>query len=89
MAWEYSCHVRLHHFEVNTYFKTGNILALEKKTVNDEEVILKFLLGDPAYPLLAFLMKECANNGSAPQEQYFRLCPCRAQMVIECAFGQL
>ena len=35
------------------------------------------------------LMKEYANGGSTPQEQYFGLCLCRARMVIECAFGRL
>ena len=45
-----------------------------------------FLLGDTAYPQ-HFLMKECANGGSIPQEQYFGLKLCR--FVIECAFARL
>lgn len=75
--------------KVNTYFKTGRIPALEKQLVDGEEAIPVFLLGDPAYPLLPFLMKEYSNGGSTPQEQYFGLCLCRAHMVIECAFGRL
>ena len=35
------------------------------------------------------MMKEYANGGSTPQEQYFGLMLCSARFVIECAFGRL
>ena len=48
-----------------------------------------FLIGDPAYPLMPYLMKEDANGGSNSQEQYFGYKLCSAHNVIECAFGHL
>lgn len=48
-----------------------------------------FLLGDPAYIWLSYLINNYANVGCNAHEQYFGLSLCRSQMVIEYAFGKL
>ena len=48
-----------------------------------------FIIGDPAYPLMPYLMKEYAGGGVNRQEQYFGFRLCSARNVIECAFGRL
>jgi hypothetical protein len=61
-----------------------------KRHVLDEEAPLPvFLLGDPAYPLMPYIMKEYAAGGSTPREQYFGYKLCSARNVIECSFGRI
>ena len=74
---------------INQLFRTGGIPACYKIIVEDEDPGPVCVLGDAAYPLLPFLMKEFAGGGRNIQEQYFGHRLSSARMMIECAFGRL
>lgn len=75
--------------QLNKDLMTGTVPPVKKQVVDEEEAIPVYLVADPAYPLLPYVMKEYSNGGSTPQEQYFDTCLCKAHAVIECAFGRL
>lgn len=72
---------------LNHMLKNGTIPPCRTKIL-DEEVPV-FIIGDPAYPLMPYLMKEYAGGGTNCQEQYFGYRLCSARNVIECAFGRM
>ena len=74
--------------DLNKKFKDGTIPFCCKEIVGEIPVPV-CILGDPAYPLLSFLMKECPEGGTTPAEQFFGYRLSSARMVIECAFGHL
>ena len=74
---------------LNQQFRDGAIPSFEKVIVQDEPLVPICLLGDPAYPLLPFLMKEFTNGGKNQVEAFFGFRSSSARMVIECAFGRL
>ena len=66
----------------------GNKLPTTFQTVPGGAKIPNYLIGDPAYPLLPFCMKEyksCANNEQVIFNNMLR----SARNPIECAFGRL
>ena len=73
---------------LNQQFRDGAIPSFEKVIVQDEPPVPICLLGDPAYPLLPFLMKEFTNGGKNQVEALFGFRLSSARMIIEYAFGR-
>ena len=65
------------------------IPSCPKIIVEGEDAVPICILGDPAYPLLPYLMKEFPAGGSNISEQFFGYRLSSARMTIECAFGRL
>ena len=74
---------------LNSSLKSRNIPPCKRTIIPGEDPVPVFILGDPAYPLMPYVMKEYSNGGSTLQEQYFGLTLCKSRMVIECSFGRL
>ena len=70
-------------------FRDGSIPKCERIIVEGEPEVPVYILGDPAYPLLPFLMKEFSKGGNNSSERFFGQRLSSARMVIECAFGRL
>ena len=62
--------------------------GIPAKQIHDQ-VIFPFLIGDPAYPLLSWLMKPYPENSSSPTiERVFNYSLSCARMTVEDKFGQ-
>ena len=74
---------------LNQKLRDGIIPSCPRVIVENEDPVPVCILGDPAYPLLPFVMKEFAEGGKDAQEQFFGYRLSSARMVVECAFGRL
>ena len=70
-------------------FRDKTIPKYEIIIVEGEPAVPVCILGDPACPLLLFLMKEFSKGGKSSSKRFFGQCLSSARMVIECAFGRL
>lgn len=73
---------------VNYALRDGVIPRCPAVVENEPGVPIR-ILGDPAYPLLPYLMKEFFCGGKTMDEQFFGFRLSSARMCIECAFGRL
>ena len=74
--------------DIQKGFANGKLKMFYKELLPGEECVPQILIGDPAYPLLPYVMKEfdhCKSNEEVIFNQLLR----GARNQIECAFGQL
>ena len=73
MRWPGSVHGSRIFLQSNLNQKLWNkfVPSCEKQIVKGEMKVPICILGDPAYPLLPFLMKEYPKDGKDEREQYF------------------
>ena len=76
------------NYKVQESFPSGNFKISYKELLPGHESVPQLLLGDPAYPLLPYVMKEhehCSSNEEVIFTQMLR----SARNMIECVFGRL
>ena len=77
------------HSTITRMLKCQEIPSCPREIVDGHESVPVCLLGDTAYPLQPYLMREYPNCGHNIDEKFFSHRLSSARMVIECAFGQV
>ena len=91
IGWPGKCHDARVFVNSSFYLKgnSGSLLPQATRRLSGVDVPL-VLLGDPAYPLLPWLMMPFPDNGNTTRPQKtFNYRQSRARMVVENAFGRL
>ena len=74
--------------KINENLQTGKIASTELTILPGYDAISNYIIGDPAYPLTAYCIKEytsCSNNAEVIFNNMLR----SARNQVECAFGRL
>ena len=75
--------------QINELLRNGEVPSCPRKIMDEEDPVPVCILGDPAYPLLPYLMKEYPGGGNTAQEQFFGWQLSSGRITIECALGRL
>ena len=71
MAWKCSRCSDMGEFFHQQMLKDRTIPECFKVIVDDEDPVPVCILRNPAYPLLAYLMKEVSSGDTTPEEEFF------------------
>ena len=74
---------------INKLLQISSIPPCQKVLVEGQNSVPVCLLGDAAYPLLPYVVKEYAGGGRTVEEKFFSQKLSSARITIECAFGRL
>ena len=91
VGWPGSCHVArvLANSDIFKKAQYGNLFPELNRIIDNAQVPI-MLLGDPAYPLMSWLMKPYLYNGHLTRERlHINWTLSRTRIVVENAFGRL
>ena len=75
------------NYALNEMFRDATITKCKRIIVEGGPAVPVCILGDPAYPLLPFLMKEFLKGGKNSSKRIFDQRLSLARMLIKCALG--